>query len=189
MQRNWKKRLGSYQSSNPNKYNSDPKKKSFAHLKGAQQIKRHIFFKSIDWKLLFERKLKPPFIPKLNKDQTNNFDQEFTDMPIHSTDQTHSSHSRHKYNREKRKYLLKFKSFTYVRKTTQEMQNEMENECESENNEESDSEEGSESSYESGDDDSSNEEEEEDSEQSNDEEEDEGDGDGEDDGFEVFNWT
>ena len=112
MQRNWKKRLGSYQSSNPAKYNNDPKKKSFAQLKGAQQIKRHIFFKSIDWKLLYERKLKPPFTPKLNDDQTNNFDAEFTEMPIYSMDANERSRYIH---REKRKYLLKFDSFTYVR--------------------------------------------------------------------------
>ena len=113
MQRNWKKRLGSYQSSNPSKYQDDPKKKSFAQLKGAQQIKRHIFFKSIDWTLLYERKLKPPFTPKLNEDQTNNFDAEFTEMPIYSMDAAERS-SRY-IHREKRKYLLKFESFSYVR--------------------------------------------------------------------------
>merc|ERR1712087_762054 len=113
MQRNWKKRLGSYQSSNPSKYNGDPTKQSFSQLKGAQQIKKHIFFKEIDWTLLYERKLKPPFTPKLNADQTCNFDREFTEMPIYSMDAT-ERRSRYAH-REKRKYLLKFESFTYVR--------------------------------------------------------------------------
>eukprot|EP01084_Bolivina_argentea_P106576 190684_1 len=84
MQKNWKKRLGS---------------------KGTQQIKGHIFFKNIDWKLLYEAKLKPPFIPKLYGDLTNNFDSEFTEMPIYSDDENIV------IDEEKRT----FPSFSYVR--------------------------------------------------------------------------
>merc|ERR1712129_681028 len=58
----------------------------------------------------------PPFIPKLNDDQTNNFDAEFTEMPIYSMDNSSSRSSR--YHREKRKYLLRFPSFTDVRDET-----------------------------------------------------------------------
>lgn len=46
---------------------------------GIEELKRHPFFSSIDWKLLFEKQVQPPFKPVLaNTDSTRYFDPEFT---------------------------------------------------------------------------------------------------------------
>ena len=46
---------------------------------GFKDVKEHPFFTGIDWELLYERKLEPPFKPKLAH-ATDNFDREFTDQ-------------------------------------------------------------------------------------------------------------
>lgn len=117
MQRNWRKRLGSYQSSKSHK--NDGKKFTFAQLKGAEQIKKHLFFKNIDWILLGKRLICPPFIPKCASANcgfisTENFDEEFTNMAIYSMDDG-CRHSRRISGRHKRKYLLDFEDFTFIR--------------------------------------------------------------------------
>ncbi|XP_057197979.1 protein kinase C epsilon type [Triplophysa rosa] len=44
-----------------------------------EAIKVHLFFKEIDWVLLEQRKIKPPFKPRIKtKRDVNNFDQDFT---------------------------------------------------------------------------------------------------------------
>lgn len=44
-----------------------------------EAIKQHAFFKEIDWILLEEKKIKPPFKPRIKtKRDVNNFDQDFT---------------------------------------------------------------------------------------------------------------
>ncbi|XP_041418430.1 protein kinase C epsilon type isoform X2 [Xenopus laevis] len=44
-----------------------------------EAIKQHPFFKEIDWVLLEQRKIKPPFKPRIKtKRDVNNFDQDFT---------------------------------------------------------------------------------------------------------------
>ena len=49
------------------------------------QLKLHPFFADIDWSLLAERKLPPPFKPNVQRlTDTDNFDVEFTSMPLHS---------------------------------------------------------------------------------------------------------
>ncbi|XP_066528117.1 ribosomal protein S6 kinase alpha-1 isoform X3 [Hoplias malabaricus] len=46
---------------------------------GAEEIKRHAFFSTIDWNKLFRRELKPPFKPAVARpDDTFYFDSEFT---------------------------------------------------------------------------------------------------------------
>nr|XP_006007552.1 PREDICTED: protein kinase C epsilon type [Latimeria chalumnae] len=46
---------------------------------GEEAIKQHPFFKEIDWVLLEQRKIKPPFKPRIKtKRDVNNFDQDFT---------------------------------------------------------------------------------------------------------------
>ncbi|XP_065144320.2 ribosomal protein S6 kinase alpha-1 isoform X1 [Paramisgurnus dabryanus] len=46
---------------------------------GAEEIKRHAFFMTIDWNKLFRRELKPPFRPAVARpDDTFYFDSEFT---------------------------------------------------------------------------------------------------------------
>ena len=36
--------------------------------KGIQDIKTHPFFKNIDWVSIYNKKIKPPFIPKISSD-------------------------------------------------------------------------------------------------------------------------
>ncbi|CAM9915563.1 unnamed protein product [Lampetra planeri] len=46
---------------------------------GEEAIKRHSFFREIDWDLLEQRKIRPPFKPRIKtKRDVNNFDQDFT---------------------------------------------------------------------------------------------------------------
>ncbi|KAI8487638.1 hypothetical protein Bbelb_346310 [Branchiostoma belcheri] len=46
---------------------------------GEAAIKQHVFFKDIDWEALLDRRVKPPFRPKIKtKKDANNFDQDFT---------------------------------------------------------------------------------------------------------------
>uniref|UniRef100_A0A8I4A014 Protein kinase C n=1 Tax=Callithrix jacchus TaxID=9483 RepID=A0A8I4A014_CALJA len=46
---------------------------------GEDAIKQHPFFKEIDWVLLEQKKIKPPFKPRIKtKRDVNNFDQDFT---------------------------------------------------------------------------------------------------------------
>jgi len=60
----------------------DPKQR----LSDPNQIKKHSFFKGIDWKRLAAREIKPPFMPKIkgNKD-LRHFDKQFTDLTIGET--------------------------------------------------------------------------------------------------------
>ncbi|ORX49798.1 kinase-like protein [Hesseltinella vesiculosa] len=53
---------------------------------GSTEIKSHPFFASIDWKLLMQKKLQPPFKPSVeNAFDTSNFDEEFTsEAPLES---------------------------------------------------------------------------------------------------------
>jgi len=52
-------------------------------LQDPEKIKRHPFFKSIDWNLLIEKKIPPPFIPEVTgKEDTSNIDSTFTDEVV-----------------------------------------------------------------------------------------------------------
>jgi hypothetical protein len=53
----------------------------------AVEIKKHPFFKDIDWEKLYQKKIDPPFKPNIGKDGTtdsSNFDTEFTKLPVES---------------------------------------------------------------------------------------------------------
>ncbi|XP_070578198.1 ribosomal protein S6 kinase alpha-5-like [Ptychodera flava] len=59
----------------------DPKKRLGSGPSGADEIKKHPFFKSIDWDDLAARKVPPPFKPRINGEMdTSNFAEEFTNM-------------------------------------------------------------------------------------------------------------
>ena len=52
-------------------------------IDGSESIKSHPFFEGVDWNLAYEKKLTPPFIPKLKSDtDLRYFDSIFTDEPI-----------------------------------------------------------------------------------------------------------
>ncbi|TTH99979.1 Serine/threonine-protein kinase N1 [Bagarius yarrelli] len=45
----------------------------------AEEVKKHLFFRNIDWNRLLARKLKPPFVPMVHgASDVSNFDEEFT---------------------------------------------------------------------------------------------------------------
>ena len=53
---------------------------------GAKDIMRHVFFETIDWTALQEKKIAPPFKPQvLNETDTRNFDIEFTGESVELT--------------------------------------------------------------------------------------------------------
>lgn len=53
----------------------------------SEEIKAHPWFAGINWQYLLEKKYEAPFVPKINNDMgLNNFDPDFTEIPIHSMD-------------------------------------------------------------------------------------------------------
>lgn len=66
--------------------------------KGGDEVFRHRFFAEIDWNALMNREMQPPFDPCRMHDgdaDTDNFEKEFTQMPINSVDNNADSSSRH----------------------------------------------------------------------------------------------
>lgn len=58
--------------------NRNPKHRLGA-IGDARELRAHPFFRDIDWKLLCEKKIPPPFIPHISNElDTSNFDPEFT---------------------------------------------------------------------------------------------------------------
>lgn len=53
---------------------------------GVDKIKKHPFFKNIDWDAIYAKKIKPPFIPRISSDSdTKYIDSEFTNLtPVDS---------------------------------------------------------------------------------------------------------
>eukprot|EP00039_Didymoeca_costata_P019105 m.336255 g.336255 ORF g.336255 m.336255 type:complete len:440 (-) comp17797_c0_seq1:256-1575(-) len=49
---------------------------------GSEDIKRHAWFRKVDWDMVEERAYPPPFLPEMSAaDDTQNFDQSFTNQP------------------------------------------------------------------------------------------------------------
>lgn len=50
---------------------------------GIEEIKSHPYFQEIDWKLVKQRKLSPPYVPTLQSETDfSNFDELFTNLPV-----------------------------------------------------------------------------------------------------------
>ena len=63
----------------------DPKLRLGSGADGGEKIKSHNFFKNINWQDVWDRKLTPPFVPKLKNEQDlKYFDSSFTDESIGS---------------------------------------------------------------------------------------------------------
>jgi len=64
----------------------DPRHRLGGGRNDAQDIMRHVFFASIDWDMLVQKKIPPPFKPQvLNETDTSNFDFEFTGESVELT--------------------------------------------------------------------------------------------------------
>ncbi|XP_028918534.1 serine/threonine-protein kinase N2 isoform X3 [Ornithorhynchus anatinus] len=62
----------------------NPERRLGAAEKDAEDVKKHPFFRLIDWNALMAKKLKPPFVPTIRgREDVSNFDDEFTsEAPI-----------------------------------------------------------------------------------------------------------
>lgn len=65
-------------------FNPNPKKRLGAN--GAEEIKKHIFFKNVNWDDILNMKVKPPFMPRITRpDETRYIHSEFLEEhPIDS---------------------------------------------------------------------------------------------------------
>lgn len=64
LEKDWTRRLGS--------------------LNGVEDVKKHAFFRDLDWKGVLEKTIVPEFVPNLKNFGLNNFDNEFLEEPIKS---------------------------------------------------------------------------------------------------------
>jgi hypothetical protein len=70
LERNVDKRLGSGKS-------------TMFQVKGVQAIKKHAFFRDIDWYLLAQKKIAPPIVPSVESNtDTSYFSEEFTKLDV-----------------------------------------------------------------------------------------------------------
>ncbi|XP_078504843.1 ribosomal protein S6 kinase alpha-2 isoform X1 [Lissotriton helveticus] len=60
-------------------FKRNPSNRLGAGLDGVEEIKRHLFFSTIDWNKLYRKEIKPPFKPAVGRpEDTFHFDPEFT---------------------------------------------------------------------------------------------------------------
>lgn len=90
----------------------DPTKRFGSQEQGAEEIKQHSFFHSINWDILIQKKMSPPFKPTIVPDLTFNFESTFTNKPVLDSPATPPSATAH----------MLFRGFSYVAPT---LQNEM----------------------------------------------------------------
>ncbi|KAK0146704.1 Serine/threonine-protein kinase N2 [Merluccius polli] len=59
----------------------DPEKRLGAGEQDAKEVKRHHYFRGVDWLALLAKKVKPPFVPVIKtQEDVSNFDEEFTHL-------------------------------------------------------------------------------------------------------------
>ncbi|XP_072547414.1 serine/threonine-protein kinase N2 [Salminus brasiliensis] len=57
----------------------NPERRLGAGERDAEEVKKHLFFRNIDWNGLLAKKVKPPFVPTIqSSSDVSNFDEEFT---------------------------------------------------------------------------------------------------------------
>ncbi|CRG97095.1 rac-beta serine/threonine protein kinase, putative [Plasmodium gallinaceum] len=73
-------------------FEKNPNKRLGSGITDAEEIKKHPFFKSVNWDDVLNKKVKPPFKPHLfNQIDLQNFDKEFLCMPLRYSDQFDSN--------------------------------------------------------------------------------------------------
>ena len=79
---------------------------------GGAEVQSHPFFNGLDWDLLYRRRITPPYNPcktEESVEESVNFEEEFTSMPLQSVDETSAAALELLNNRES----SKFTGFTY----------------------------------------------------------------------------
>ena len=85
----------------------NPKERLGEGNEDKDDIKDHPFFQGVDWDSAYEKKLKPPFIPRLKNDtDLRYFDNLFTDEPIGGPKKRNPTRDREVSN--------EYKNFTYM---------------------------------------------------------------------------
>jgi serine/threonine protein kinase len=66
-------------------FQKEPSKRLGSGTGGAEEIKAHPWFQGVDWKSIYNKEIKAPFLPIIKSDvDVSNFDPEFTEAPIGS---------------------------------------------------------------------------------------------------------
>eukprot|EP00475_Leptophrys_vorax_P042043 TRINITY_DN7935_c0_g1_i1.p1 TRINITY_DN7935_c0_g1~~TRINITY_DN7935_c0_g1_i1.p1 ORF type:complete len:534 (+),score=138.56 TRINITY_DN7935_c0_g1_i1:37-1638(+) len=66
--------------------NRSPEKRLGGGAGGVEDVKKHVFFNGLDWEGILQKKVQPPFRPKIDaSDETSAFDKEFTNQPVDDT--------------------------------------------------------------------------------------------------------
>ena len=86
--------------------NTNPKRRLGGGEEDASAIKKHPFFKGVEWDKYWNREIKPPFVPDLEDElDLKYFDKMFTDEPVTSNRTT-------AYSRPREHSV--YKGFTYI---------------------------------------------------------------------------
>lgn len=94
------------------------KKNPQKRLANIEALKKHPFFRKIDWKEIGERSFVPPIIPIITDPQlAENFDAEFTDMPVSPVGSLRPGLEIHNPNKQGSKDV--FQGFSYTDKNYQ----------------------------------------------------------------------
>ena len=91
----------------------DPSKRLGSGENGSENVKAHRYFEGINWVDAYNKKLKPPFIPKIdNEEDIKYFENTFTDQPISDNDELLYNDNDSEEN---------YKGFTYVSNSVSEL--------------------------------------------------------------------